>query len=240
MKLYLLKYLILTICFSASLLFSQELDITGALKEIEAGNSIKAGTILKDLKAKNPDDPSVIFLEGVLTRNGEAALEKYNTVYEKYPKSKYADAALFRIFNYYYSLGYYKKAESLQEQLKKEYPQSPYLNSADREIPIDEETADSPPPPLEKKEPVNESQYNFTVQAGAFLNSDNATKLRDQLINDGYESEVTNKEIGGSVFNIVSVGKFVKEDDAGSLLDFLKSKYSINGRIVELSQVNSD
>lgn len=210
---------------------AQEADITSALRQIDSGDLKSASNYLKNLKSKNPNDPSVIFLDAVLTTNGEEALKKYSIVYEKYPKSKYADASLYRIFSYYYSLGYYKKAESYLTKLKNEFPDSPYNKSADRNIPDTEEIVQITPEV--KSAPVN---YNFTIQAGAFLNLDNAKKLHEQVQSDGYFSEITTKEVGGSILNVVNVGKFAKEEETKSVLDYLSKKYNINGRVTNISK----
>jgi tetratricopeptide (TPR) repeat protein len=207
-------------------------DIKRALVEIESGNIQNALTYLQEFKNSSPNDPSVIFLDGVLTQNGEDALKKYSTVYEKYPKSNYADASLYRIFSYYFALGYYKKAESYLDKLKTGYPNSPYIKTADRTIPDEEDSVSAID---EKQNPA----FVFTIQAGAFLNSDNAKKLKDQLQNDGYSSEIIIKEIGGSFFNIVYVGKYENENDTKPVLVFLLNKYSIKGRTVPLSTANN-
>lgn len=227
------KTIIIFLTF-ASVFFAQEQDITSALQNIESGNIQKAKAELKELKSKNQNDPSVIFLDAVTTKNGEEAQKKYSIVYEKFPKSNYADAALYRIFSYYYSLGYYKKAELYLSKLKSEYPNSPYIKSADRKIPDDEEPIAATQP--EQKLPAVESEYNFTIQAGAFLNLDNAMKLSEQIKNDGYFSEITTKEVGGSILNIVNVGKFIKEDETKPVLDYLTQKFNLKGRAILINK----
>lgn len=212
-------------------MLAQEVDISEALNEIESGSILNAKSLLQELKKTNLDDPSVIYLDGVLTSNGDEALIKYSTVYEKFPKSKYADASLYKIFSYYYALGYYKKAEDYLSKLKTEFPNSEYIKIADRSIPDSDEVSRLPQTHLN---PVDENiNYKFTIQAGAFLNADNARKLSEQLSNDGYAAEIITKEIGGSVFNIVNVGKFVIQDDAKPILEILEIKYSLKGRVVE-------
>lgn len=214
-------------------LLAQEVDISDALNEIESGNFRNAKTLLQELKKTNPDDPSVIFLDGVLTSNGDEALIKYSTVYEKFPKSKYADASLYKIFSYYYSLGYYKKAEDYLAKLKTEFPNSEYIKIADRSIPDSDEVSKLPQTRLD---PVNENiNYKFTIQAGAFLNADNAKKLSGQLSNDGYKIRITTKDIGGSVFTIVNIGEFETENEVNQVLKILFDKYHLKGRIVEIN-----
>lgn len=224
-----IKDIFVFLTFFSTFLLAQEVDISSALRQIESGDIKTAGITLKELKSEKPNDPSVIFLDAVLTANGEEALKKYFIVYEKFPKSKYADAALNRIFSYYYSLGYYKRAESYLSKLKTEFPNSPYIKSADRNIPDSEEVVELTPEA--KIDPV---KYNFTIQAGAFLNLDNAKKLSEQIQSDGYFSEITSKEIGGSILNVVNVGKFIKEDETKPVLEYLSQKFNLNGRVINL------
>ena len=211
----------------SSVVYTQEVDITSALNEIESGNIQTAAASLKELKKNDPNNPSVIFLDAVLTKDGDEALKKYSVVYEKFPKSKYADAALYRIFSYYYSLGIYKKAEYYLTKLKNEFPNSSYITAADRSIPDEEDGVSSTT--------QDERTYHYTIQAGAFLNTENAQKLVDEFLKDNLEAEIAKKEIGGSEFNIVNVGKFKNEDEVNQFLKVLSEKYHLNGRIVPLN-----
>ena len=49
---------------------------------------------------------------------------------DKFPKSTYADAALYRIYSYYFALGLYNTADKNLNKLKKDYPESPYIKMA--------------------------------------------------------------------------------------------------------------
>lgn len=236
---------ILSIMFFASLGFAQEIDIVPALQQIESGNLKKAEAILQELKSKNADDPSVLFLDAVLTRDGDQAVEKYKAILEKFPRFQYADAALYRIFSYYYSLGFYKKADEYLSELKKDFPESPYIKSAARNIPdVDETLAQKPEHVTPVTKPIPEKivrqtetkTYNFTIQAGAFLNVDNAKNLYERLKKENYPAEITTKEVGGSILNIVSVGKFVSEEDAKPVLSLLEKKYNLKGRVVPINK----
>ena len=222
------------ICFLSLFQISitaQDQNIVNYLKQIENGNRSKAEEFVK-AAGSNHNNPSIYFLEAVLTPNGESALERYLNVYENYPHSAYADASLFRIFSYYYALGYYKRAESYLDQLKEFYPKSPYIKMTNRDIP-DEDLV------VEKEEitpvPKDETEYKFTVQAGAFLNLDNAKKLMSDFKSDGYACEIQTKDVGGSILNVVLVGKFIERSQTGPLLEHLKNKYKINGRVAVLN-----
>ena len=237
----LMKIFALIILIITNQIIAQEVDITPALKQIESGNISNAASILLNLKSQNPGDPSVIFLDATLTKDGDEALRKYSTVLEKFPESKYADASLYRIFSYYYSLGFYKKAENYLDRLKKDFPESPYIKTADRKIPDVEEpsaqTVSEPQIQQPAQQKKNEAtEYNFTIQAGAFLNVENAKKLSDQLKKENYFTEITSKEVGGSILNVVNVGKFSNEEEAKPVLNFLEKKFNLKGRVVPINQ----
>lgn len=225
--------------------YSQEVEIDNILKKIEVGKVDEANSILLQLKQTNPSDPSVAFLDAVLTKDGNDAFKKYSLVYEKFPKSKYADASLFRLFSYFYSIGSYKKADEYLTKLKNEYPVSPYIIAAERSIPEEEETvagskvhADTTTVPKIKIVPVEESKVakaNFAIQAGAFLNLENAKRLKDQLSKDGFPTEISVRDIGGSQLNVVSTGKFATEPEAKKVLSAIESKYNLKGRVIPLT-----
>lgn len=237
------KIFILIIFAFGEFIFAQEQDISSALKDLEAGNLKAAEMRFQVLKEKSPNDPSVLFLDAVLTKDGNEANKKYFSIFQNFSKSKYADAALFRSFSYNFSLGYYKKAETLLTTLKEKYPTSPYIKAADRKIPDEEETIIIPQknePLIKKTEtPINKSS-NFTIQVGAFLNNENARKVNDQLINDGYPSEINIKEIGGSNLNVVTAGAFCTEEEAQKALDRINSKYNLKGRIIPFPKPNAN
>ena len=140
-----MKKLFLLILLCSSRFFAQSADITPALQKIESGNNKGAEVILKELKTANPADPSVIYLDGLLTKDGGDALAKYSIVADKYPSSGYADAALYKIYSYYYALGSYNKASVYMERLKRDYPASPCIKSASEPFPDSEETSSVKP-----------------------------------------------------------------------------------------------
>lgn len=224
--------------FLLSISFAQ-VDIVPALKDIESGDIEEAQSILRTLKTKYPNDANVYFLDAVLSENGEDALYKYSIVFTNHPKSNFADAALYRVFSYYYSLGIYNKAEKYLTQLKEDYPNSPYIKAADRSLPSEDfflkkefkqPKKEIAPPPR-----IYEEKYNYTIQAGAFLNKNNANNLKNKFEAKGIYSNVYPKEVGGSLLNIVVVGKFIDPNSAKPILEELKKDFKLNGRVVRLN-----
>lgn len=238
------KVILLFIIFVSFLnIKAQEINITNVLKEIENGNLHFAETQLKQLKSKNPSDPSVVFLDAVLTKDANEAIKIFSFYLQNFPNSKFADAALFRIFSYYYALGYYKKAESYFSQLKMNFSNSPYLKVVDKNIPnVDEfDSIENQSKTIDEKpaDQIDSSEkIIFTIQVGAFLNSDNAIKLSEQLNAEGFSTEIISRIIGGSSLKIVTAGNFSSEDEAKRKLELINQKFNVKGRVIIRSGQN--
>ncbi len=215
-------------------IFPQDVDIIPYLKQIEAGNKIYVEEELPSLISRNPNSPSIMYLEGVLTEDGEKALVIFSRILDKYPKSKYADAALYRIFSYYYAGGEYYNAEKCLEELKSEYPASPYIKLADRNIPEDNQTSLSKEKSSNQLTEENVPKYKYTIQAGAFTKPSNASSLKNSFEDNGFFSEVKDKVVGGTTFHVVYVGKFEDRDEAENFLHVINSEFKLDGRVVEL------
>ena len=128
-KHFFISLLILSFLSTPQIL-AQEVDIVPYLKMIEQGKMEEAKSELLDLKTDYPKSSNLIFLEGVLTENGQDAVVLYQKLVDEYPKSAYADAAIYRIYSYYFALGLYNTADKNLDKLKKDYPESPYLKMA--------------------------------------------------------------------------------------------------------------
>lgn len=211
-------------------LYAQDVDIVSYLKQIESGEKDDVEESLPDLKKKYPNSPSVMFLDGVLTENGQDAVGIYLKIVNSYPASKYADAALYRVYSYYYALGLYDAAKKHLNKLKKEYPQSPYIKIADKNIPSEDEitTVD------ENKIEEPKLNFEYTIQSGAFGKLQNAQSLKKDFDDSGFKSFIKDKTIGGTIFHVVYVGEFETEDEARNFLQVINKEYKLDGRVVKL------
>jgi tetratricopeptide (TPR) repeat protein len=236
LKLNFFPFLILLFVFCSPVkLFSQEVDIVPYLKAIENGNIAEAKEALVELKTEYPDDPSVMLLDGVLKENGQEAIVIYQDIVDNYPKSKYADAALYRIFSYYYALGLYESAREKLKLLKTSYPASPYIQVADQNLSLLEKSdVQETVTQTEESKPKSEENYKFTIQAGAFTNLENANKLIGEFEGSGIYTQLTDKIVAGTTFHVVYAGKFEKIEDAESFLQVVNSRYNVNGSIVSI------
>ena len=234
-----LKFFSLLLFFNLILsigkLYPQEVNIVPYLKAIENGNIGEAKEALVDLQEKNADDPSVMFLDAVLKENGQEAVVIYQDIVDNFSKSKYADAALYRIFSYYYALGLYETAQEKLKQLKTSYPTSPYIQVADQNLTaLEKSDVKETEIPVEEIKPKVAEDYKFTIQAGAFTNLDNAKKLIGEFEGSGIYSNLGQKIVGGTTFHVVYAGKFEKYEDAENFLQVVNSRYKINGSIVSI------
>lgn len=215
----------------SSVIVAQNVNIIPQLKKVEAGEIEEVKRDLLDLKQLDASNPNVIFLEGVITEDGEKSQKLYEAVYKNFPNSQFADAALFRSFSYFYALGLYKKAEELKTQLQDEYPSSPYLKKTERTFPEADEMIVVPSTPYKIK---SNAKFKYTIQAGAFGQFENANNLKQKFISNNLESSVKPKIVNNVKLHIVTVGKFVEKSDADDLLRILEDDYSLKGRVIDL------
>lgn len=219
--------------------YAQEANITTYLRQIESGQIESARLGLEKLKKTNPGDPSVMFLDAMLTQDGKEALSKYSVIWQKYPKSRYADASLYWVYSYYYALGSYSKASGYMDELKKNYPRSSFLIAENKNLSSVKEDTDAAPvekKPLKNSNSGEKKPFRFTIQAGAFLQEENAAKLMDSFRDSGYFTELKKKDVAGSTLNVVNVGKFESEDEARKTLDFINTRYKLNGRVIGIGK----
>ncbi len=218
---------------------AQEVNIVPYLQQIENGKADEVRNELVGLKERYSDDPSVMFLEGVLTENGQKAVVIYQKVVVEYPDSKYADAALYRIYSYYYALGLYESATEKLNKLITDYPKSPYIKIAKQnQLPVNPEITQEDETDItqQKNEDVKGANNKFTIQAGAFSKKENAESLQLKFEKSGIFSEIKDKLVAGTTFHVVYVGKFVSENDAESFLMTINDKFELSGRVIQIPQ----
>lgn len=227
-------------------------EIHSCIRKINQGQVDEVKKAMPDLVAKYQNTPGLLYLQGLIASDGIEAVKFYQSVVDNFPKSEWADDALYRIYQYYYALGLYKTAELKLQQLKKEYPHSSHVTGkSEVKLPIQEEVlvilpkkdtivVDSPkvvstPPPSTSTlpGPAQASSQNYTLQVGAFSTIVNAEKQKDFFEDLGYQAEITNKVRGGRSLHLVWVGNFKTADEAMRFAKEMKSKYKIESIVVE-------
>lgn len=229
MKKY-IKYIALIGIIFSNAAYPQETDISAQLKRIESGEAELLKIETAELLKSKPDDPSIIYLDAVLTSDGESAINKYFKVVDYHPASKYADAALYRIYSYYFASGLYETAQKNLDRLKKNYPNSSYIRYAERNV------ADGDIAEYQTSEKNNKSSQakgvDYSIQAGAFTSQDNAKRLEKDLKKAGYAVSLHQKEIAGTVFTVVTVGKYTNAQEAEKDMKKINKNFNLNGRVI--------
>jgi cell division septation protein DedD len=255
------KFLSLTLLTLASCIpiFSQTTDIQVEkyVKMIEQGDTEKVLTESTDLITSNPHNPGSLFLQGRLSSDGTEALKYYQTILDNFPKSQWADDALYQTYQYYYAIGLYRTANLKLDQLKKQYPDSPYLNmkssehttleKKDEEVPknipltveipkpvaLQTPTPQTPSLPASSTESKPTATLNYAIQVGAFSTLKNAEQQKTYFEELGYQVEITNKVRSGRSLFLVWVGTYPNAEEAVKVSFEIKKKYNIESIIVQ-------
>jgi len=120
--------------------------------------------------------------------------------------------------------------------LKKEYPESPYIKMADVNIVKKDDEETSSQTGNVKQQNIPEKEFVYTIQAGAFTNSANASSLKKDVESAGIVSFIKEKNVAGTVFNVVYIGKFASRKEAEDFLPIANTRFKINGRVTEINQ----
>ena len=102
-------------------------DLEHYFNLVYQGKAEEVAEALPQLYRQHPNDGSILFLEGLITSDGELALEMYKKVSRLYPTSPYADDALMKIGEYLYARGLYIQAAQYLQRIPVHYPRSDLL-----------------------------------------------------------------------------------------------------------------
>lgn len=216
----------------AQLQQSGEPDIQKRLELIEKGQADVVRAELPTLMTNFQNNPGVLYLQAVLTTDGTEAAKIYQSIVDNFPRSEWADDALFKLYQYYYSVGLYKTADQKLEQLKRDYPSSTY--AADQKVEEEPKVVASPETPAKISRPSKgeKSSVVYTVQAGTFSVLQNAEELKSRFEKDGFSSHIFTIVNNGKKFHKVWVGEFSKEEEAKRFSAQIKKKYHLETIVV--------
>jgi tetratricopeptide (TPR) repeat protein len=201
-------------------LIAQSSDIQKILIAIESGEAESAQKQIEELRSTIPESPNIDYLEALITEDGNKALQMYEQIYRNAGGSQFAADALYNIYSYYYSVGLYESADRYLDELNRKYPDyNPSLRSKFSELESD--------PSSKRLE-----RYSYTVQVGAFTNIKNAINLKNKFAEEGFYTDTFTKSIGGTLFNIVIVGRFISQSEAEDMKRSIETEYKIQGRVV--------
>ena len=218
-----------------------EPDIRRRLEMIERGQADAVSAELPQLMTSYQNNPGVMYLQGVLTPDGTDAAKIYQNIVDNFPKDEWSDDALYRLYQYYASVGLYKTAEQKLAQLKLEYPFSAYAaespapfvarpqpkNPPAANVPVIEPEREQAPP-MTSPTPVPKYSASFTVQVGAFSTLANAEELKRKFEKEGYSSNIFTITRNTQKLHKVWVGEFQSMDEARRFSGEIKKKFGLD------------
>jgi cell division septation protein DedD len=225
-------------------------EVKSYIKMLDQGQPEQVRKALPDLVTKYQNTPDLLYLQGRLASDGIEAVKFYQSVVDNFPKSEYADNALYRIYQYYYAVGLYRTAEKKLAQLKSTYPNSPFasgpgpaklpgrdeaqlkLQQNDTTAPETPAVVDTASAPVTKP-PAHETPKPYTLQVGAFSTLANAEKQKSYFEAVGYSAEITNKVRNGRSLHLVWLGSYPNSAEAMRVAKEIKQKYKIDSIVVE-------
>ena len=206
---------------------SKEPAIEKRLEMIRSGRMDEVNAELPSLLTRYQHHPGVLYLQGLLTSDGTEAVKIFQSIADNFAESEWADDALYKIYQYYYSLGLYKTAGQNYERLRKDYPTSPYLvkekpRSVTREPDEGEKV----------RSPRGSDDGAFAVQVGAFSTAENAHRQKKFFQSIGESVDILNKVKRGRSFYLVWIGNFKSYEEAWKFGSELKGRYKIESIVV--------
>lgn len=210
---------------------SNEPDIQRRLEMIEHGQIEAVKAELPTLMTNFQNHPGVMYLQAVLTTDGSEAVKMYQSIVDNFPNSEWADDALYKLYQYYYSVGLYKTADQKLAQLKQDYPFSAYATEQSPAGDAKQATTEHPAV-IKPKGPIEKYATNFTIQVGAFSTLQNAEELKAKFEKEGYSSNIFSMVSNGRKLHKVWVGEFQTQDEARLFATEIKKKFGLNSYVV--------
>ena len=212
------------------------------------GDVVKAE--LPSLLSRYPNNPGILYVQALLTSEGAEAVRLYQSVVDNFPKSEWADDALYKVYQFYYSLGLYRTAELKMAQLKREYPASRYITSgvssessklpAEAQKPQQRPAATPPPakPAMTPQTPADSPTQPtaetglFSLQVGAYTALTNADRQKKFFEERGYTAEVISRVRDGRSMYVVLVGAYKTYDEAKARATEIKQRLNIDSFVL--------
>lgn len=206
-------------------------DIRRRLEMIERGQTEAVRAELPGLMTNFQNHPGVLYLQAVLTTDGTEAAKIYQSVFDNFPKSEWADDALFKLYQYYYSIGLYKTGDQKLQQLRQEYPFSTYASNA-QPAQGTKPNPEEAPVQVASQNPIQKYPTSFTVQVGAFSTLQNAEELRAKFERENYSSNIFTIMNDGRKLHKVWVGEFQTYEEAKRFTVEIRSKFNLESIVV--------
>jgi len=221
-------------------------DVRKYVAMVNNGNADDVRRELPGLVTKYPNHPGIMYLQGLVTREGSEAIRTYQTIVDNYPESEWADDALYRVYQFYYALGLYRTAEIKMKQIVERYPDSPYAkggagSQAAGELPPEEQPQPVSTPVETPASPSTEpvavrsdtgGAAGFVLQVGAFGVQQNAQTLKDRFEAYGYPVEMISRVKDTKSLFLVWVGNYRTQEEARAAGQEVRRKMGVDAIVI--------
>lgn len=214
------------------------------------GDVVKAE--LPSLLSRYPNNPGILYVQALLTSEGAEAVRMYQSIVDNFPKSEWADDALYKVYQFYYSLGLYRTAELKMAQLKREYPSSKYVAGgvpAESSKPPAQDQKPRPgatpaaqqptpkpaaTPQMTGEHPVPSASEPglFSLQVGAYTALTNADRQKKIFEEQGFTAEVISRVRDGRSMYVVLVGAYRTYEEAKAKAAEIKQRLNIDSFVL--------
>lgn len=222
-------FIALSVFFGLTLqCLAQVQEVEALIRQAENGNTAAAEKGFITLKAKHGKTPEMLYLDALLSEDGNTAIKKYISLRSQFPGNKYAALAGYRLYQYNYSLGNYRSAEALLKELQASHPGMTFQPLPANSQKGSTDTGKSQNTPLPKKD--SDSKTRFLIKLGVFANKENAEKLIIALRKDGYSQnsiKTSEKLFGGQPRYVVIISGFNSLAEAEKISDTIARKYNL-------------
>ena len=121
--------IIYSIIICASFLSSQD-HIDELIQHVLHGSRDSAGISFPMIEQEYPNNPSVMYLKGLLETEGEKSMVIFSKLYNTHPTSDYGDDAVMKVAEYYYAAGLYVQASNWLKKMPIYYSRSEHIERA--------------------------------------------------------------------------------------------------------------
>jgi cell division septation protein DedD len=232
--------------WSAGLRQSSEPDIEHMINLVNDGKSDQVKTDIPSLLSRHPNNPGVLYVQGLVTEEGTEAVRIYQSIVDNFPENEWADDALYKVYQFYYSLGLYRTAELKLTQLRTEYPDSPYLDAAGSQetagIPEEKDVGEAEPsvsladsvagPAAVIPNEAVPPQDAYVLQVGAFTVQANAGRQKQYFEERGFAVEIISKVKDTRSLYLVLVGRYQTYEEAKARGADVKRDYGIESIVI--------
>jgi len=223
---------------------SEEPDIPRLIEMVNRGEADQVRADLPSLLSRHPNNPGILYLQGLVSEEGTEAVRIYQSIVDNFPRSEWADNALYRVYQFYYALGLYRTAELKLSQLRTEYPESPYVSTAsgtettalEEERPTPDLPDSAAPPAVASPRaavtagPMQTELY--FLQVGAFTVQANAERQKTVFQDLDYPVEIISKTINGRPLYLVLVGQYRTYEDAKAAGAEIRTSHGVESIVI--------